>query len=122
MKRGLAMGMIEELKALGVNTDEGIARMNHNKALYERLIGKLVSMLRNSTAALDSDASSCDELIEVTHSLKGASGNLSVTPIYEAYSQIVDLLRAGQMQQAKEMIQKIRPLQEEIIKCIEKYA
>lgn len=114
-------GLIEEMQALGANVDEAIMRVNNNKALYERMLVKFMNMLKNATATLDSDTSQCEELIEVTHAIKGASGNLSVTPIYEAYSQIVSLLRAGELQQAKKQIQEIRPIQEKIISCIEKY-
>lgn len=114
-------GLIEEMRALGVNVDEAMMRMNNNEALYEKVLVKFKDMLKNSTAALDSDASQCDELIEVTHAIKGASGNLSVVPIYQAYSQIVNLLRAGDMQQARKQIKEIRPIQEKIISVIEKY-
>lgn len=115
------MGMTDELKGLGVNVDEGLARLNGNKALYERLLVKLTGMVKNAMPVLDSEDSQSKELIEAAHAIKGSSGNLSVTPVYEAYSQIVSLLRAGQEQEAREQIQKVRPVQEEIIACIEKY-
>lgn len=115
------MGLIEEMKGLGANTDEAIARVNNNKALYERMLVKFMKMLKDSTTVLDSDASQCDDMVEVAHAIKGASGNLSVVPIYDAYSQIVYLLRAGQLQQANDLIREIRPVQDEIVRCIEKY-
>ncbi len=115
------MGLIDELRDLGVDVDEAITRVNNNQALYEKLLVKFIDLLKNSTSVLDSDASQCDELVETAHAIKGASGNLSVVPVYEAYSQIVSLLRAGQMQQARELVKKVRPVQEEIIRCIEKY-
>ncbi len=89
--------------------------------LFYRLLFNFFIFLKNSTTVLDSDDSQCDEKIEVAHAIKGASGNLSVVPVYEAYSQIVSLLREGKMQQADELIKKIRPVQEEIVRCIEKY-
>jgi len=113
--------LIEEMRVLGANVDEALKRMNNNKALYERMLVKFKDMLKNSTAVLDSDESQCEDLIEVTHAIKGASGNMSVVTIYEAYSQIVCLLRAGELQQAREQIKEIRPFQEKIISCIEKY-
>lgn len=115
-------GLIEEMRALGVNVDEAIMRMNNNSALYEKMLVKFVKLMKDSTPALDSDSIQCDEMIEVTHAIKGASGNLSIVPIYTAYSEVVRLLRAGQEQEARELLEKTKPIQEEIIACIEKYA
>ena len=36
-------------------------------------------------------------------------------------TEIVNLLRAGQPEQAVPLIEKILPIQDEIVKCIEKY-
>ena len=59
---------------------------------------------------------------ERAHAIKGTSGNLSITPVYEAYSEIMDLLRSDRPDEAKELLKKILPIQEEIVSCIEKYA
>ncbi len=61
------------------------------------------------------------EIMEKAHALKGATGNLAVTPLYNGYSDIVRLLREERPKQAKEVIRTMLPVQEEIIRCIEKY-
>ncbi len=116
------MSMLEELKGLGVNTEEAIARMNGNLSLYERMLGKFVDMMKNSIVQPDFDCSDYAGITEAAHTIKGASGNLSITPVYEAYSEIVRLLRAGEPEQAKEILEKILPIQAEIVNCIEKYS
>ena len=58
---------------------------------------------------------------EKAHALRGTSGNLSITPVYEAYTEIMNLLRAGRPDEAKQLIAKIIPVQEQIVSCIEKY-
>lgn len=114
------MNMMQELKALGVNTDEGILRMNGNVSLYERMLFKFADMMKNLSVLLDFDCDNYDEIIDVAHTIKGTSGNLSVTPVYDAYSEIVRLLRAGEPEQAKKILEQVLPVQADILKCIEK--
>lgn len=114
------MSLLQELNALGVDTDEALDRINGNISLYERMIVKFADMMKNSTVRPDFDFNNYADTIEAAHAIKGVSGNLSITPIYEAYTEIVRLLRADQPQQAKEVLEKIMPVQAKIIDCIEK--
>ena len=114
------MGLLEELKKLGVNVDEGVNRLMGNAALYEKMLGSFVNMMEKSTVDPDFDGENYEAVIETTHAIKGAAGNLSITPVYEAYTEIVDLLRAKQPEQAREILKKILPVQAEIVECIKK--
>jgi len=115
------MSLFEELKSLGVDIDEGLHRINGNEKLYTRLLGTFVKSMDANYIAPDFDESDCTLAIEKTHAIKGTSGNLSITPIYEAYSQIVALLRRGEVRQAKAALKKALPIQEQIIGCIKKH-
>lgn len=115
------MNLLEELKELGVNVDEGINRLMGNASLYEKMLGTFVKMLETSVVDPDFDGENYDDVIETTHAIKGASGNLSITPVYDAYTEIVDLLRSKKPEQAREVLKKILPVQEEILECIRKY-
>ncbi len=116
------MALLEDLKALGVNVEEGLKRLNGNEKLYTRLFGSFLKTLNANAVTPDFDAEDCTEVIEKTHTIKGTAGNLSVTPLYEAYSEILALLRSGQAEQARPILEKILPVQEEIIQCIKKYS
>ncbi len=116
------MNLIQELKGLGVNTDEGLERMGGNSSLYERMLVKLKDMINDSPVQMDFDCNNYDDIIEAAHAIKGASGNLAVTPIYESYTEIVKLLRAQQPEQAKKILEKVLPAQKAIIDCIEKHS
>ena len=70
----------------------------------------------------DFDGTDYNEVIEKTHALKGVAGNLSITPLYEAYTKIVDLLRAGKPEEARPVLAQILPVQEEIVACIERHS
>ncbi len=115
------MSLLEELKDLGVNIDEAVERFMGNQSLYEKMLKKFPDMLNKASINPDFDCNDYTEVIEKTHAVKGAAGNLSLTPIYEAYTKIVDLLRNGQPEQAQIILKEIQPVQAQIIACIEKY-
>ncbi|MCM1045144.1 MAG: hypothetical protein NC417_06515 [Candidatus Gastranaerophilales bacterium] len=115
------MSLFEELKELGVDVDGGLKRINGNESLYTRLLGSYVKAMKTNYVGVDFDASDCTEAIEKTHSIKGTSGNLSITPLYEAYTKIVDLLRTGKPEEARAILQDILPVQEKILACIESH-
>ena len=115
------MDLLEELKELGVNVEEGLTRLNRNEALYKKLLGTFTGLMENYYVGVDFDDQDCKEVTEKAHAIKGAAGNLSITPIYDAYTEIVNLLRAGKPQEAKKALKKILPLQEGIVRCIEKH-
>ncbi len=114
------MNLLEELKALGVNVDEGLERLAGNEALYKRLLGTFIKTINTYGVEPDFDRNDYSEIIEKTHAIKGITGNLSLTPLYEAYTRIVDLLRAGNPEQAQMVLEQILPIQKEIIDCIER--
>jgi len=116
------MNLIQELKELGVNTDEGIQRMGGNSSLYEKMLVKLKDMIKDSPIGMDFDCNDYSDIIDSAHTIKGASGNLAVTPIYEFYTEFVKLLREQQPEQAKKMLEKALPVQNAIIDCIERYS
>lgn len=113
------MDLLEELKKLGVDIDGGVARIGGNETLYRKLLGSFVKAMNQYYVGTDFDGKEYADIIEKTHAIKGAAGNLSITPVYEAYTRIVDLLRADQPEQAREILAGILPVQENIIKCIE---
>jgi len=116
------MNLIQELKGLGVNTDEGVQRMGGNSSLYERMLVKLKDMIKASPVQMDFDCNDYSDITEAAHAIKGASGNLAVTPIYEFYSEFVKLLREQQPEQAKKILEEALPVQNAIIDCIERHS
>jgi len=53
-----------------------------------------------------------------TYAVKRASGNLSLTPIYKAYTEIVRLPHA-RFERAKKVLIGVLPIQNDIIECME---
>ena len=115
------MNLIEELKNLGVNVDEGLERVMGDGSLYEMMLGMFVDAVRdNPVSAVDYDGANLDELIKRVHMLKGVTGNLALTPLFNGYNQSLILLRAGKAADAKAEFERLAPIQTEIIACINK--
>lgn len=116
------MSLFEDLKKLGVDVDGGLKRINGNEKLYTKLLGSFTKSINTYYVGVDFDGTDYNETIERAHAIKGVSGNLSITPIYEAYTKIVDLLRAGKPEEARPVLEQVLPVQEEIVACIKNYS
>lgn len=115
------MGMIEEIEEMGANTGEAMKRFLNNTALYEKMLKKLPDSMNGKGVMEAIEAGNIDGAIEIAHTLKGVLGNLSITPLYEAYTKIVALLRQGDPEEAKKILEDSFPAEEKLIACIEKY-
>ena len=105
---------IDALKNYGANVDEGLSRCMGNEALYLRLVSTIPAeehfeKLKESIALGDLDSA-----FENAHALKGVTGNLSLTPLYEPLSRITELLRARTETDYSELISEIFSKRDEI--------
>ena len=87
---------VEKLIAYGADTAAGLARCMNNEVFYLRLVGKEAAdanlgRLREAMAAGDMKAA-----FEAAHAIKGAAGNLGLTPIYAPTSELTELLRGAE--------------------------
>jgi hypothetical protein len=87
------MVTIEGLRAYGAKVDEGIARCMNNEGFYLRVVNMALAdgnfdRLKAALEAGDSPAA-----FEAAHALKGATGNVALTPIYEPVCRLTELLR-----------------------------
>ena len=113
------MSMIEELKNLGVDVEEGMDRVMGDTSLYEMMLGMFVDSVRdNPVRPEDFDSGSTDAVAKTLHMLKGVTGNLAIVPLFDGYTESLTFLRGGQVQKAKARFQEILPAQEKIIACI----
>lgn len=116
------MDLMTELKELGANTDEGLERCMNNRELYERLLKKASANVANLEVLSFLDAGDIKTALSNAHTIKGIVGNLSLTPLYTAYTEIVNLLRADKHAEARELLVGILPVQEKMIGCIKRYS
>ena len=84
---------IESLNAFGANTEEGLARCMGNEALYLKLVGVMLADENFDKLRSAIEAENLDEAFEAAHALKGALGNLALTPLYEKAASLTEFLR-----------------------------
>ena len=116
------MSLLEELKDLGVDVNEGLERVMDDKPLYETMLGMFVDKVNSNPIKLeDFDAKDLDELVGRGHILKGLTGNLAITPLFDGYMQVLDFLRTDHAREALEEYERILPAQAAIVECIKRY-
>ena len=84
---------LDALKLYGANTAEGMARCLNNESFYLKMVAmaladKNFDKLKEAMVAGDAHAA-----FAAAHSLKGAVGNVALTPIYTPICELTELLR-----------------------------
>ncbi len=116
------MGLFEELKELGVDVEEGCARVMDDQPLYETMLGMFVDRVDANPIQTADFAGDCpDSLIGRVHMLKGLTGNLAMTPLFAGYVRMLELLRGGRAEEAGEIYEELRPVQTAIAACIRRH-
>lgn len=112
----------EELISLGVNVDEALERFMGKQSLFDRMLNKLPKAVKDYEVLEYFISKDYETAVANAHTLKGVTGNLSVKPLYDAYTEIVNLLRANNPDEAQKILEDIIPVQEKIIAYIEENA
>ena len=108
---------IENLKSLGANTDEGLARCLGKEDFYLRMVS--MALADNGFERLREAVSSGDlnEGFERAHALKGVLSNVALTTLADPIAEITEELRArneidysGLLDRIDEELQKYRAL------------
>ena len=99
---------IEELKKYGADTEEALKRCMGNEAFYFKLLK--MALVDQNFARLDAALENNDvkEGFEAAHALKGVAGNLGLTPLFEASSELTELLRPLSPCDFEEQVLRVR--------------
>jgi len=84
---------MEKLASFGADTASGLARCMNNEAFYLRLVNMELSDANFSRLQDALSSGKTREAFEAAHALKGALGNLALTPIYQPVAELTELLR-----------------------------
>ena len=98
---------IDSLKAYGANVDEGLGRCMGNEALYLKLVATIPSEERFALLKEQIEADNLDDAFESAHALKGVTGNLSLTPLYDPLVEITEHLRSREAIDYSELLTAI---------------
>lgn len=116
------MNFLDELKALGADVDEGLDRVVGDQDLYTMMLGMFVdAAAENAVRPEDFDGGDLDGLIKKIHSLKGITGNLALTPLFDGYTEILGQLRSGEAAAGKAGYQKLMGVQAAFLECIQRH-
>ena len=110
---------IDDLKAYGANTAEGLTRCMNNESFYLRLV-KMIPGDTNFQKLYDAiDKGDLAAAFEAAHAIKGSTGNLALTPIFSPISEITELLRARKETDYSALIAAIRKSRDELARICE---
>ena len=87
---------IETLKDFGADVDGGLARCMGMKDFYLRLVRTELGDQNFSALDRAIEARDVKGAFEAAHALKGAVGNLSLTPLYTPICELTELFRDAQ--------------------------
>ena len=86
------------LRAAGIDYDAALARFMGKQAIYEKYLRKLPALEQQDDA----------ELLEQVHAIKGLTGTLGITGLFEQSAAIVALLRAGTREGLQEKMTSLK--------------
>lgn len=97
-----------KLYKAGVDITGALERLGGDKELYEELLktfrqGTRVSDLENAMAE-----GNVQKAFAAAHALKGESGNMGFTRLYDAVCQLVEKLRVGDLSDTQPMLTEIK--------------
>lgn len=84
---------LEALKEFGANTEEGLARCMGMEEFYVQLVGTMLGDANFEKLDSAVEAGDAASAFEAAHALKGALGNLSLTPVCDPVIEITERLR-----------------------------
>jgi len=105
---------IDDLIAFGANTQEGMRRCLNNEAFYLRMVQKVpgdanFQKLYDALAAGDLATA-----FDAAHAIKGATGNLALSPISTPAAELTELLRARTETDYSTLLEAIRKGRDEL--------
>lgn len=115
------MGLMKELTELGVDTGEAMDRFMGNSVLYEKMLKKFPKAVEDSPVLAYARSEDYETAASNAHALKGVTGNLSLTPLYDRYTKIVDMYRESNFEQANALLDETVEIQQKILDVINKY-
>ena len=98
---------IDTLKNYGADTEDALKRCMGNEAFYYKLIKMAVADDNFRRLKDASEASDSKECFEAAHAIKGVAGNLGLTPLFNAASELTELLRPQEPCDCSEEVKRV---------------
>ncbi len=98
---------IEKLEEYGADVKKGLNLCMNSKDFYLRMVGMIVNEKSFGELEKAIEENDLSEAFKAAHALKGVSGNLSLTPLYQKVSEITELLRSETKMDYQELLNGI---------------
>lgn len=85
-----------ELNAYGADINGALERFLGDEELYADCLNQFAEDLNFAALKQAIDGKDYESAFNYAHSLKGVAGNLGLVPLYNAISELVDMLRADE--------------------------
>ena len=84
---------LDALRVFGANTAEGMERCLNDEPFYLEMVAMTLSDGNFDALRSAMDAGDARAAFTAAHALKGAVGNVALTPVYEPLAALTELLR-----------------------------
>lgn len=85
----------EKLVGAGYDVDGALQRFVNNEMLFMTFLKKVPSDAHFDAILPDVEAGNYDEAHKNAHAIKGVVGNLGMTPVFDASTELCNVLKAG---------------------------
>ncbi len=105
---------LNDLRTFGADTQDGLKRCLNNEDFYLRMVKKIPGDPNFQRLYEAMETGDSDTAFDAAHSLKGALGNLALTPISVPVSELTELLRNHTRSDCTALVEAIRKGQKEL--------
>lgn len=84
---------VEELRSAGADVETGLSRCVGNETLYLKLVNMGLGDTKFEELGAAVNAGDLSKAFDLCHALKGVIGNLAITPLFDALSDMTEKLR-----------------------------
>lgn len=110
--------IFEKLNECGIDTEDAIERFVGDKELYLKILKTFVKDPSFQLAEESFKEKKEEEFLAHLHSLKGVSGNLGISVLFERTALMRQLYSEGRKQEANNMMSLLREEYEEVVEAI----
>lgn len=101
------MALLDDLRSIDVDVENTMSRFMDNEALFKKFLLKFPK--DNNINALKDQINNkeYDLAASTTHTLKGVTGNLGITPLFTRFTKMVDDLRKNEYSNLEQLYSEI---------------
>ena len=112
--------LIEMLGKAGVDTIAALNRFAGDSGMYERFLMKFLKDQSFYNAGCAVKSEDWDDMFRQVHTLKGVTGNLGLSRMYDICTEIVASLRAKNYKEAAELYKNLETAYNKICAVLDK--